>query len=218
MCRWDTNGVANELLQTGKHEQEEIDQVLKILAQLHTLYGDFDIVDGGANVGCWTVQLSKAAPWGTVYSFEPQRRLYHALVGNVALNNCHNVIPCLAALTETPRQVSVVQLPVDSPQQYSTMQLENQAVPADVPREIVAGITIDSLRKPIKLMKLDVEGMEVKAIQGAEETIRIWRPVIFAEVWMSGSLLPLLPQYKETLVSFDKRNAIYEPEEINVSL
>jgi len=215
MCRWDTGGVANELLQTSKHEQEEIDQVLKILTQLHKFYGDFDIVDGGANVGCWTIQLAKAcAGWGHVYSFEPQRRLYHALVGNVALNNCHNVTPVMGALTDVPRQISVPQLPMNSPQQFSTMQLESQTIPADAPRELVAGMTIDSLRKPIKLMKLDIEGMEPKAIRGAEETIRLWRPVIFAEIWMApGAVRELLPKYQETLVSHDKRNAIYVPEE-----
>jgi FkbM family methyltransferase len=218
MCRWDTNGVANELLGTGKHEQDEIDQVLGILQQLHLLYGNFDIVDGGANVGCWTIQLAKAcANWGTVFSFEPQRRLYHALVGNVALNNCHNVKPVLGALTEAPRQVLVPQLPVDRPASYSTLQLENPPG-GDDPREIVAGITIDSLRAPIRLMKLDVEGMEAKALGGAEKTIEMWRPVIFAEVWMSGSLLALLPRYRETLVSHDKRNAIYVPEGYNVNL
>jgi FkbM family methyltransferase len=218
MCRWDTNGVANELLGTSKHEQEEIDQVLHILQQLHTQYGDFDIVDGGANVGCWTLQLAKACTgWGTVYSFEPQKRLYHALVGNVALNNCHNVTPCLAALTEVSRQVSVPQLPVDRPANYSTLQLENPPGGSD-PREIVAGMTIDSLKAPIRLMKLDIEGMEYKALQGAEETIKLWRPVIFAEVWMSGSLSALLPRYNETRVSHDKRNAIYVPEEYNINV
>lgn len=218
MCRWDTAGVANELLGTGKHEQDEIDQVLEILTQLRGLYGDFDIVDGGANVGCWTIQLAKACnPWGTVHSFEPQRRLYHALVGNVALNNCHNAEPYLAALTEVTRSIAVPQLPVDRPTNYSTLQLENPPGGSD-PREMVPGITIDSLRKPIKLMKLDVEGMEYKALKGAAETIRLWRPVVFAEVWMSGSLLELLPKYKETLVSHDKRNAIYIPEEYPIEV
>lgn len=218
MCRWDTAGVANELLGTSKHEQDEIDQVLNILTQLHKLYGDFDIVDGGANVGCWTIQLAKACKgWGTVYSFEPQKRLYLALAGNVALNNCHNVQPYMAALTETDRLVSVPQLPVDRPANYSTLQLENPPGGSD-PREIVPGVTIDSLKAPIKLMKLDVEGMEYKALKGAEQTIKVWRPVIFAEVWMSGSLKELLPKYKETLVSHDRRNAIYVPEEYNVNL
>ena len=40
----------------------------------------------------------------------------------------------------------------------------------------------------------------------------------YPEVWMSGSLLALLPRYRETLVSHDKRNAIYVPEGYNVNL
>ena len=43
-------------------------------------------------------------------------------------------------------------------------------------------ITIDSLDLPgCDFLKIDVEGMELQVLQGAEETIRKYQPVIYAE-------------------------------------
>ena len=48
--------------------------------------------------------------------------------------------------------------------------------------EPVEAITIDFLDLPgCDFLKIDVEGMELQVLQGAEETIRKYQPVIYAE-------------------------------------
>ena len=49
----------------------------------------------------------------------------------------------------------------------------------------VVTITLDSLLhgKDVGLLKLDLEGMEMSALQGAIHTIEKCRPVVFAEAW-----------------------------------
>ena len=214
MCRWDVD-VAGELLATGKHEQDEIDLVLRTARRM---FGDAPInaVDGGANVGTWTVQMAKALG-GEVHAFEPQRWLYYALAGNVALNNCLNAFPQLAALTDGLGPVDVPQLPIQAPVNLSTLRLDQSN---DRPHHRVPGVTIDSLRRPFKLLKLDIEGMEVRALHGAAHTIAVHRPLVFAEVHlvMTGSLAGMLPDYSETLISHDRRNALYIPREYHIDL
>ncbi len=46
---------------------------------------------------------------------------------------------------------------------------------------LVRGDDILQLR-PVHFVKMDVEGMEVRVLQGLSETIARWRPVMFIEV------------------------------------
>jgi FkbM family methyltransferase len=216
MCRWDDRGVANELLETSAHEQQEINTVLRILDQLKEKFRTFDVIDGGANVGTWTLQLAKSIrDRGMVYSFEPQKRLFYALAGNIALNNCLNVTARMEALSDKNGQIEVPQLPATRPAAMSTLSLDNPPGGSE-PREYVPTTTIDSLGLHLKLLKLDIEGMEVKALQGARQTIERCRPVIFAEVWMQqkGDILRLLPDYVEHPLP-EPRNSIFWPTEMN---
>src|SRR5687767_11609897 len=45
------------------------------------------VIDAGANIGIHTVYFATAAgPTGRVFAIEPQRVIFHALCGNIALN------------------------------------------------------------------------------------------------------------------------------------
>src|SRR5688500_1390243 len=50
------------------------------------------VLDIGANIGTHTVAIAhKVGPTGRVYAFEPQRRIFQMLCGNVAVNALNNV-------------------------------------------------------------------------------------------------------------------------------
>lgn len=213
MNRWDSRGVANEMLALGSHEHNEILGMLDMI-DIWKSWGRTVMIDGGANIGGWTIAFAKAmAGWGEVYSFEPQRRLYYALCGNVALNNCHNVHARNQALGSTCSIIDVPQLPVDSDNAMSVLNLENPPG-GSAPRESVPIVTIDSLGLNVGFIKLDIEGMEPKALLGAKQTIERCRPIIFAEVWMHGNetLRDLLPGYREQSYPGEPRNSIFHPE------
>ena len=50
-------------------------------------------IDCGANIGVHTVEWAIAMTgWGSVVAIEAQERIYYALAGNIAINNCFNAI------------------------------------------------------------------------------------------------------------------------------
>ena|SRR5713226_5117790 len=70
----------------GEWCETEIELLTQVLRAGNT------IVDVGANIGTHTVAFAKiVGPNGTVHAFEPQRRLFQMLCGNVALNALENV-------------------------------------------------------------------------------------------------------------------------------
>lgn len=136
------------------------------------------VLDVGANVGTHTVFFAKrVGSDGVVFAFEPQRLVYQNLCANAALNALRNVVCHQAVVSD---QTGVLRLPVYDPSQA----LNFGAIPAqEHPEgEVVDSITIDQLGLTrCDLMKIDVEGMETRVLQGARETITRFKPVLFLE-------------------------------------
>jgi FkbM family methyltransferase len=60
-------------------------------------------IDCGANIGIHTVEWAKCMTgWGSVLAIEAQERIYYALAGNIAINNCFNAVAFHAAITDKP--------------------------------------------------------------------------------------------------------------------
>jgi FkbM family methyltransferase len=136
------------------------------------------VVEVGANIGAHTVELSgRAGPDGEVHAFEPQRIVFQALCANLALNQCANVHARQAAVGE---QVGTCVIPAIDPMtrtNYGGVSPRGVTV-----GEIVPVITLDSLDLPAcHLLKVDVEGMEVEVLKGAEGLIETYRPIMYLE-------------------------------------
>ena len=55
--------------------------------------------------------------WGDILAFEPQERVFLALAGNVAINNCFNAYPrCAAIVTSAPGAMRVPVADLHRPQ------------------------------------------------------------------------------------------------------
>jgi FkbM family methyltransferase len=130
------------------------------------------------------------AGWGRVIAFEPQERLFYALAGNIALNNCSNARASCAALGNEDTHIPVPQLNYDRPASYGSMELRpapgTEFIGQDVPYTSLGNpvplVRIDTLKLPrLDLLKLDVEGMETEALSGASVTIQRYRPVLHVE-------------------------------------
>ena len=137
------------------------------------------VVEAGANIGAHTVHLAQlAGDKGQVWAFEPQRLVFQLLAGNVALNSLTNVRclqKCLGDGGEKSLLVPV--LDVNAVNNWGGLELGacNEGEPVEV-------VTVDSLDLPrCDFFKIDVEGMELKVLRGAERTVRKHRPVIYVE-------------------------------------
>ena len=137
------------------------------------------VVEAGANIGSHTIHLAQlAGDEGQVWAFEPQRLVFQLLAGNVALNSLTNVRCLQNCLGDVDGQtVNVPVLDVNTVNNWGGLELGNYAE-----GEPVRQITIDSLGlSGCHFFKIDVEGMELQVLRGAEATIRKYRPVIYTE-------------------------------------
>ncbi|CAJ1420653.1 unnamed protein product [Effrenium voratum] len=168
-------------------------------------------IDVGANLGCYTIALAEAVgPRGSVIFFEPYRWLHQLVVANVALNGLQNVFPVQAALGESeertwvyPPQLRFFSSPggvrvagqaqeLSEKRQHEAFQLYDLLAQGP---EAVRVVRLDDLLldgetasrwalpqiQELRLIKIDVEGMEVAVVRGALGVISHFRPIIWAE-------------------------------------
>jgi FkbM family methyltransferase len=135
-------------------------------------------IDGGAHMGVYSVLLSDS--FKEVHSFEAQKRTYFQLCGNVFLNEKENVRPYNVAITSPAKANQITTLSIVSKDGGgSTICQPHTTVLAT---EKVKTATIDSFHiENVGLIKLDIEGNELKALEGARNTIERSNkpPIIF---------------------------------------
>lgn len=190
-------GVGFEFLTSSQYCQNEVDFVLRALNYKRATCGDGVVsIDGGANIGAFTIPMAvHMSGWGEVISFEAQQPIFHALAGNVAINNCFNVHVNNVALGEECGSIGVPLINYNIQSSFGSLELKHIRVdPIGQPvsyantRQIPL-INLDSLNLDrLDFMKLDVEGMEMEVLRGAENTINKFRPVMFIETYFEGGL------------------------------
>ena len=182
-------GVSERVCAVGTHELWMIDMVRAISEiKRRERGGPITVVDVGANFGVNVIAWAKhMRGWGQVIAFEPQERVYYALAGNIALNNCINATALNVAVGDKP---GIVEIP--RPNYYQPHNLGGMScIPDYIGDEDRAKITqwaevqlitLDSvgLNRP-DIIKIDVEGMEPEVLIGSQETLRKSRPIVIAE-------------------------------------
>jgi FkbM family methyltransferase len=135
----------------------------------------FDI---GANIGYFTLLLATlVGPSGRVFSFEPTESAFHKLSRNLELNQFANVTLEKKALSnEDSIRISRIN---------SSFRIDRQDI--DIPAQRVIFSTLDKYcnehdLERIDFLKIDVDGYEFKVIQGGQQTLQKFRPVILLEL------------------------------------
>ena len=155
----------------GEYSEGEIDLFRQLLRP-----GDVAI-DVGANIGALTVPLARLVqPGGAVVAFEPQRTIFEVLCNNLRLNGLANVTAFCRAAGSEPGTIRVPPLDYQRTNNFGGVALGGAS------GEEVQLVTIDSLALPrLRLVKVDVEGMEHDVITGARATIERLKPAIYVE-------------------------------------
>lgn len=158
------------------------------------------VLDVGANIGAHTLPLARAVGKdGLVGAFEPQRILYQALCGNIALNSLTNVHTWLAAVGAAPGSLLVPPLDYEREDNFGGVRLGGGAgkgEPVDV-------ITIDQLGlEACRLIKIDVEEMEAEVLRGGVRTLETLKPLLYVENNpgpLAGDLISLIDALDYTM-------------------
>mgnify|MGYP001590521232 CR=1 FL=1 len=170
------------------------------------------VFDIGANVGVWTVLLSRTCPSAKIHSFEPAPDTYKLLERNVLINQCLNVVANNIAASdndgvvafEVPNGVSI----------YGRVRPEKQGQD-DCGRfahsdmyEVKCARLSDYCEKhdieQIDFMKIDVEGFELQVLRGMEEFFMNKKVgAIYIET-MKENHIRMASSYREFLDFFGK--------------
>ncbi|WP_176044078.1 FkbM family methyltransferase [Burkholderia vietnamiensis] len=175
---------ADALIKTGRpHIQRELDTIMHVIDQLP----DGAIaVDGGANAGlvCVPIAHRLRERGGQVYAFEPQRTLYHALGGTIALNELDNLHLLNMGLGSSNGTMKVPDVDYGRASDFGQVSLVGEHAAGGTPTPIVR---LDSLGLPrLDFLKLDIEGMEIDALRGARQLIETHLPWCWIEYWKVG--------------------------------
>jgi len=211
---------AEALVKTGRTHIES--ELANIFAIVDTLPADAVIVDGGANAGFFTVPVAhRTQGRGTrIVSFEPQRQLFQALGGSLALNGYDHVYLHNVGLGAEPGIAELPAVDYSVAQDFGTVSLSDETTVAEdswMNHRVVDLTSIDAMTLPrLDFFKLDVEGYEVPALTGALRTIQQHRPWIWVEYFITGVdpiklALAELDEYEFYLV--DYQNMLCVPKE-----
>jgi FkbM family methyltransferase len=141
---------------------------------------DKDIVfEVGANIGTHTVNLSRLVGNGFVFAFEPQRMVFQNLCANLALNSISNVFAFQEAVSNENGRILIPECDFSKNNNFGGINIENTKIGTPV-NKIKLDNFIDKINR-LKLLKIDVEGMEIGVIKGGKKLINKFRPIIYVE-------------------------------------
>jgi FkbM family methyltransferase len=136
--------------------------------------------------------------WGSVIAIEPQERIYYALAGNIAINNCFIAVAMYAAVSSAPGVIRVPSPDHLTPSSFGSLELKPRADTEFIGQAIdysddktiaVQQISLDAMALPrVDLIKLDIEGMELEALEGARQLIEKNRPIVLVESIKAGPM------------------------------
>lgn len=142
---------------------------------------NFNVIDIGSNIGWVALNFAKRSSSGTIIGFEPDPFNYSVCTNNVTLNSFDNLQVLPYGLGES---AATVKMEVRTPDNRGGNRIAPIDAVGSVNVEIKKLDTVEevlSLSK-IHLMKLDVEGYELKVLRGASQILQKHKPILFIEI------------------------------------
>jgi len=172
-----TDWIQKQIYEKGCYEKSHV------LALLSLLPPEGIFFDIGANVGVYSLNLSKKAK--SVYSFEATKKTYEHLLETISMNKIKNVHHNFYAVHHKSG------LDIEIWTGKESLGNDNNGNNGMFGRgriaNIVQSITIDGYINnnnidKIDVIKIDIEGNELNALKGASESIQRFRPIILCEM------------------------------------
>lgn len=136
------------------------------------------VIDVGANIGFFALQFAKwTGPGGRVIALEPEAVNFASLRRQIARRGLDSVVDAIAAAaaeTTGPQHLAL------NPYHPGDHRLAESGLTID-------GVCLDDLIRDggcpaVSLIKIDVQGAEMRVLAGATEILEKYRPALFVEV------------------------------------
>lgn len=175
------------LMKSGVYEPEGLAVLQSLLQPSHVF------VDVGANSGIYTLfGCHRVGRRDRVIAFEPSEREFRRLRANIGLNGLDQATLHQAALSDWSGEATLL-VANDRFSGHDTMASHFAYGSVDVHQvETVPVRTLDEIfaREPrCDMIKMDIEGHELRALRGAERTLARLRPVLLLEVYEAALAL-----------------------------
>jgi len=159
----------------GLYEQNN----LKLLKRI--IKPDSICLDIGANIGVISLSLSYLATQGRVISFEPSNYNYTFLLRNILQNNVFNILPLNYGLLDTECTIDFSYV-----EEVAGCSFISDTGVKEGVAETIKCISLDTWvdivgLEHIDFIKMDVEGAEIKALNGGIKTIKKVSPDLMIE-------------------------------------
>lgn len=136
-----------------------------------------DFIDGGAYVGDTALMFEKNYNPKNIYAFEPEIKNYAEMLKTIDMNNLNKTIPINMALA---KKEGVMKIKSDGINSWITNDGDQD----------VNVTTIDNFASEnnllIGVIKLDLEGYELYALDGAKISIKKFEPVLLIAIYHNG--------------------------------
>jgi FkbM family methyltransferase len=172
-------------------------------------------IDAGANQGIYTIPFGKiVGPGGQVVAIEPMKYAQIIIKENSKLNNLKNI--------------KIFNGVVSDKNKKETLDFSNGVGSASITRDFgkkkilkVNSKTIDNLVKnynikKVNFIKMDIEGCEFLALQGARKTIQKFKPIICLECDVKGfkKINNFLKKFSYKAYLFDNNGSLFKIDKI----
>jgi FkbM family methyltransferase len=164
----------------GCYETAEIRFVRDLLAPGDT------VVDAGANIGFFTMHMAAAVgAAGRVFAFEPLDPNADLLGRSIAENQFASRVVFQRAALGASSGTALLTFPAETLNSGGAYVLppDGSALAGHLQRQVpVVALDDVDLRRPVRFIKMDVEGAEPQVLQGARRLMLEDRPVILTEL------------------------------------
>jgi FkbM family methyltransferase len=149
---------------------------------------DAVVIDVGAHAGQFSKLFARMAPRGHVYAFEPSAYARSVMEPALRLNGLSNITLIAKGLSDTAGDLELV-TPIKrrGGLGFGVAHLGEQAGEGPSVAQTVVLTTLDAFVREqalarLDFIKADIEGWELRALQGGEASLRRFRPALFLEV------------------------------------
>ncbi len=150
------------------------------------------LVDVGAHVGRWTLRASPF--YQSILAFEPDPFTNSVLRRNIGRNDIRNVLVFATALSNHPNQAILFNYGPPACSSLRSVHISGRTARAG---KVVQVRQLDDFANYFQtplVLKIDVEGEEMKVLEGASDTLEHSRPTIVIEVHFQNEIAPIIEE------------------------